>query len=56
MTRYLLPEEVGQAVVRYLATRPYGEVFELVQAIQKLEPVPPEKIEEPVNAAAKLVG
>jgi hypothetical protein len=33
----LLPLELGQAILTYLAQRPYVEVFELVAALQSLE-------------------
>lgn len=37
---YLLPVEVRDAILRYLVTRPYGEVAEGVQALLELAPVP----------------
>ena len=33
----LLPPELGQAILNYLAARPYLEVFELVAGLQALE-------------------
>jgi hypothetical protein len=41
-----LPVEVGQALINYLATRPYRETFELIQALQSLQTVDSEPTEE----------
>lgn len=35
MKNYSVPENVLNAVLNYLSTKPYVEVFEVVQAIQK---------------------
>ena len=42
---YKVSEELLQAIFRYLATRPYAEVIQLVNEIQKLAPEP--KVEGP---------
>lgn len=34
---YILPAELREALLRYLMNRPYHEVAEGVQALQKLE-------------------
>lgn len=36
-----LPQPVAQAIVDYLVTKPFGEVYELIMAIQKLEKIDP---------------
>lgn len=33
---YPLPEKLGNALVQYLALRPYGEVYQLIVALQQL--------------------
>jgi hypothetical protein len=43
---YKIKIELAQAVLNYLAGRPYGEVFELVQKLQKLEKIIEEKKDE----------
>lgn len=40
MKQYLLPENIGQAVMNYLAQRPYAEVFHFVSALQALKEAP----------------
>ena len=37
MKTLLLPEDLGNQLVQYLAGRPYAEVFRLIAALQKLE-------------------
>lgn len=32
-------QELAQAILNYLVTKPYAEVYGLVQGIQKLQPV-----------------
>lgn len=34
LIRYVVNEQLAQAILDYLATRPYCEVFKLVQALQ----------------------
>ena len=38
MQQYLLDEELGRALVLYLYARPYGEVKELIERLQALQP------------------
>jgi len=44
---YVISQELAQALLNYLAARPYAEVFELVAAVQALPEVeaeaPPKK-------------
>lgn len=37
---YLLPEPLAQAIMAYLVSRPYVEVYELVNALQHTPTVP----------------
>lgn len=37
---YVIPRELAQATLNYLAAQPYREVFPLVQALEALEPLP----------------
>jgi len=37
MKTYLISEEVRQEVLKYLWTRPYGEVFRVMDTLLKLE-------------------
>ena len=42
--------KVAEAVVNYLAARPYVEVFQLIAAMQQLQPLPaPEPAPVPVK-------
>ena len=42
--------KVAEAVVNYLAQRPYIEVFQLIAAMQQLQPLPaPEPVPAPVK-------
>lgn len=36
--RLVIDQALAQAVLNYLARRPYAEVFELIAALQRLEP------------------
>ncbi len=36
----IIPIELVQAVANYLAQKPYGEVYQLIAALQQLKPVP----------------
>lgn len=48
---YSLPGVLGQAIISYLAQRPYAEVVDLVVGMQKLEKVEPvPEPPEPVRA------
>lgn len=35
-TQYLLPGPLAQALLDYLSTRPYNEVYQLISAVQVL--------------------
>jgi hypothetical protein len=37
---YVIPRELAQATLNYLAAQPYREVFALVRAFESLEPAP----------------
>lgn len=37
-----VPVPLAQALLDYLATRPYGEVYQLIAALQSLQPAPAE--------------
>lgn len=50
---FLLPEGLAQAVLNYLAARPYMEVFELVEGLRVVEPFAPKEI--PSQPAAEGV-
>lgn len=41
-THVLVPVPIAQAVLDYLATRPYGEVYQLIATLQSLQPAPAE--------------
>lgn len=36
-TAYVLPADLAQALLNYLALRPYGEVFQLINGVMQLE-------------------
>ncbi len=40
---YRIPAELLQAIVAYLAQRPYAEVTEAIQALRALEPCDPKE-------------
>lgn len=42
MVHYLLPENIGQALVAYLHQRPFGEVRKLIEALESLVEHKPE--------------
>lgn len=42
-----LPVELGQRVLDYLAQRPYAEVYQLILALQQLEPLEQPAEDEP---------
>lgn len=46
----VIPLATAEAVVNYLAQRPYVEVFQLIAAMQQLQPLPaPEPVPAPVK-------
>ena len=49
MQHFLLPSDLGQAILDYLAKRPYAEVYAMVQGLQQMQPAP-ETIEPEATA------
>lgn len=47
MKTYLISEEERQEVLKYMWTRPYGEVFRLMEILLKLQERKDERVEEP---------
>ncbi len=43
---FTIDEKLANAVLQYLASRPYGEVFQLIAALTKLEKVEEKPVEE----------
>ena len=41
MKVFLLPEQLGQVILNYLAKQPYGEVAPMVGGIMNLKEAPP---------------
>ena len=39
--KYLIDTELRNAILNYLASRPYAEVFNAIQALQNLQPFEP---------------
>jgi hypothetical protein len=37
---YVISQNVAQAIVDYLQTRPYNEVYKLIAAVVQLQPAP----------------
>ena len=35
---YIISQELAQALLNYIVTKPYAEVFQLVQQLQALKP------------------
>lgn len=53
MSMLLMPTELRDAIVTYLATKPYGEVAEGIAMLRALQPAPvapPVRKEPPVDA------
>jgi len=40
MKNYLITEEIANALLQYLGTRPFAEVNNLIQALQTVTPAP----------------
>ena len=51
---YQIEEELANALLNYLGTKPYGEVFGYINALQKIQPIGspimPTPVFNPVNA------
>ena len=47
MKTLLLPEDLGNQVVQYLASKPYAEVFQLIAQLQQLKEAPEQNEQEP---------
>jgi len=47
MKTYSISEEERQEVLKYMWTRPYGEVFRLMEILLKLQERKDERVEEP---------
>ena len=43
--KYLITESLANLVIQYLARKPYGEVYELVSAMQKIDEIKEEVTE-----------
>lgn len=41
----ILPTQLGQALIDYLAGQPYRDVYQLVAALQALQPAPTDEEE-----------
>jgi hypothetical protein len=41
MNQYLLSEQLAQTLINYLAQKPFQEVYDLLVALQKLQPATP---------------
>lgn len=37
--KYSIDEQLLQAIINYLASKPYGEVYQLIDAIQQAKPI-----------------
>jgi hypothetical protein len=50
-THFLIPTQMLQGLIAYLGRRPYAEVGPAMQALERLEPAPPqpEPAQEPVE-------
>lgn len=47
--KYLIGEELANAILNYLATKPYIEVAKMMEALQALQPHNEDKIDDPQN-------
>lgn len=46
-TEFIINSQLAQAVLNYLATRPYAEVWEMIAQITQLQPVTTPEQEKP---------
>ena len=46
MKTYLISEDIRQEVLKYLWTKPYGEVYRIMETMLKLEGGKDERLEE----------
>lgn len=47
MKNFLISEEQRQELLKYMWTRPYGEVYRLMEVLLKLQERKDERLEEP---------
>jgi hypothetical protein len=47
MKNFLISEEQRQELLKYMWTRPYGEVYRLMEVLLKLQERKDERVEEP---------
>ena len=47
MKNFLISEEQRQEILKYMWTRPYGEVYRLMEVLLKLQERKDERVEEP---------
>lgn len=55
MKKLNITQDLAQAIVNYLATRPYAEVYRMVQGLQSLEVHPEPEKEEDSKPKSKSV-
>jgi hypothetical protein len=48
MKKFEITEEVANAILQYLATKPYNEVAVLITELQKIQPIEEKATEEKV--------
>lgn len=46
MMNYKISKELHEAILQYLASRPYAEVFRAITALQGLEPIEEQSTED----------
>lgn len=46
MKKFEISEQLANAILQYLASRPYAEVYQLVAALQKIEEIPAKEEQE----------